>query len=278
MSEKKHSADKQPPKPRRALKKSELEAHLEDQLDFLETSAKAFDEGKLGEAKRLALALRVLLHNTNHSYSLLHQLSLEQKAFVGTASPYHDWNMAAYHGLLTLLVGSHGASYRARLDLGKYAREMPFQEWWKEVVIEDANKRKLSRQELVLIAANQDGGGHVDPALDEMYDSLVRKNTLGWQTFTEGPQNAKPISDDPTRLTIRQIAFEVLQTFRPRPAAEAKIEQAMPESYMEIENIQIRKIPKRSAKCPCGSGLRYKHCHGKDFWPMNKNSRAASTE
>ena len=49
----------------------ELEELLHEQLAFLESSAAAFDAGMDGEAKRLAVALRVLLHDTKNSHSLL---------------------------------------------------------------------------------------------------------------------------------------------------------------------------------------------------------------
>ena len=48
----------------------ELINHLKEQILFLKASASAFDEGFDGEAKRLAVTVRVLLHDTNNSISL----------------------------------------------------------------------------------------------------------------------------------------------------------------------------------------------------------------
>ncbi|PKM42871.1 MAG: hypothetical protein CVV03_09425 [Firmicutes bacterium HGW-Firmicutes-8] len=49
----------------------ELEEHLREQLEFLELSAESYDRGKDGEAKRLASTIRVLVHETRSSHSLL---------------------------------------------------------------------------------------------------------------------------------------------------------------------------------------------------------------
>jgi hypothetical protein len=57
--------------------RDELKSLLDEQLDFLRTSADAFDRGVLSEYKRIALVLRVLLHDTSQSRSLLEQLGVK---------------------------------------------------------------------------------------------------------------------------------------------------------------------------------------------------------
>ena len=52
----------------------ELLAHLWDQIKFLVASSKSYDQGFEGEAKRLAVAIRVLMHDTTQSNALLTQL------------------------------------------------------------------------------------------------------------------------------------------------------------------------------------------------------------
>lgn len=58
-------------------RKSRLEALLAEQYDFLRASAARFDDGHHHESKRLALTLRVLLHDTPKSASLLDQLGVK---------------------------------------------------------------------------------------------------------------------------------------------------------------------------------------------------------
>ena len=76
----------------------------------------------------------------------------------------------------------------------------------------DEQQRKISRRYLVLTAANQDGGAHVDPELDEIYADLTRNNSLGWIKADVGGEG--PVSG-PERATIRQIAHEALLSIKP---------------------------------------------------------------
>jgi hypothetical protein len=73
--------------PKTAITSTDLQAHLDEQLGFLERSAAAFDQGYEDEAKRLAVTLRVLLHETTQSHSLLVQLGRRHGAFLDTALP-----------------------------------------------------------------------------------------------------------------------------------------------------------------------------------------------
>src|SRR3954453_8408028 len=66
--------------------KDELVQHLDEQLGFLRSSAQAYDAGDTAEAKRLAVAVRILLHDTNSSHSLLGLLGVKDSLrFVDTA-------------------------------------------------------------------------------------------------------------------------------------------------------------------------------------------------
>ena len=49
----------------------DLNSHLKEQIQFLLKSCQSYDEGFFSEAKRLAVVIRVLLHDTKDSYSLL---------------------------------------------------------------------------------------------------------------------------------------------------------------------------------------------------------------
>jgi len=49
----------------------ELLAHLKEQITFMRQSAISYDNGFEGEGKRLAVVIRVLVHDTSQSTSLL---------------------------------------------------------------------------------------------------------------------------------------------------------------------------------------------------------------
>src|SRR4051812_40153622 len=97
--------------------RSQLEAHLAEQLEFLKVSASSFDAGHLGEAKRMAVTARILLHQTANSQALLAQLGM-RRDFVDSAYPYDPENVMAHHGLVGLGLSGDGASYWAWLDGG----------------------------------------------------------------------------------------------------------------------------------------------------------------
>jgi hypothetical protein len=198
--------------PKRQLSDAELRSHLAEQVGFLETSAAAFDAGKTGEAKRLALTIRVLLHDTRHSKSLLKQLNLDIP-FISTCSLFEPKNLSAHIGLLTMQMDSSGLRYVPKLADPRTRTGLSFEEWWNEIVFtDDGNHNRISRKDLILTVANQDGGGHVDPGIDGVYDNFVRDNPLGWTLVRGG--NSEPMSD-PTKIAIRQIAFEVISVLKP---------------------------------------------------------------
>jgi hypothetical protein len=200
---------------KRRLTPSQLKAHLEEQLGFLERSASAFDQGFEGEAKRIAVTLRVLLHDNpkSGSRSLLTQLGERDRHFWDTASPESPGNLLSHSGLTAMRVRSDGsASYVALLDDKPFARRVPFSEWWTATVFRTPEGLSLNRRNMIRTAADQDGGAHVDPLLDETYAKLAHDNALGWELF-DGTSST-PIRD-PIWPALRQVAHEVLKTLRP---------------------------------------------------------------
>ncbi len=196
--------------------RQELLTHLEDTIGFLEVSSAAFDSGKTGEAKRLAVSVRVLLHDTKNSKSLLGLLGWKGgHSFLNSANPYDRKNLMSHHGLVGLRVSSgSGASYHAPLADGSSNRAykfVKFPDWWNEVVIADKKKQKFNRRELVLALSNKDGGAHVDPELDEAYANLSRDNTIGW--ISHDGTSEEPVIDV-EKFSARQIAYELLESIK----------------------------------------------------------------
>lgn len=190
--------------------KKELRSHLEENLGFLSASAASFDAGHLGEAKRLAVSIRVLLHDTKNSKSLLGLLGWKQGfSFLDTAHDYDPKNLVSHHGLVGLRIGEGNGSYYAPLDNLPHRRPskyIPFSDWWNKVVIADSHRNKFNRRDLILALANKDGGAHVDPDLDQAYADLTRNNSVGW-IFSNG-KNERPI-EKVELFSVRQVAHEV---------------------------------------------------------------------
>ena len=74
------------------------------QMEFLRRSCWSYDDGFEGEACRLAVALRVLLHNTDRSAALLTQAGLltETTLFADSSQPIDPENLLPNPGLVIM--------------------------------------------------------------------------------------------------------------------------------------------------------------------------------
>ena len=243
----------------------ELESQLSEQLDHIRASAERFDEGVTSEAKRLALAIRILVHDRgSSSQSLLGQLGRKGIKFFDSAPEFDPTNLAGHWGLVVMAVRRHGpqgSSYLAPLDdLSQPARLTTFDQWWNAVVFQDSEKRQITRRGLILSVADQDGGAHVDPTLNDVYAALSRQNSLGWRIVADGKDRP---ADPPHLHAVRQIAHEVLKTLIP---AYRKMPIRQPGTAM-FSNLRVTLapsavLPGRNDPCYCGSGTKFKKCHG----------------
>lgn len=188
------------------LDRDEIRKRLKDHIQYLIDSCKSYDEGKTAEARRMAVTIRVLLHDTNNSTSLLKQLDKKDILFYDTAYEHDPNNMLTTTGLASIRIGG-GVKYIPHLNDFSYGRgKIPFQEWWDQIVVVDKHGKELSRKKFVTTMANQDGGAHVDPKLDSDYYNATRGDSLGWTDL-----NGNPI-EDIDLASIRQISFEVLKS------------------------------------------------------------------
>jgi len=196
----------------------ELLGHLKEQIAFMQESAISYDRGFESEAKRLAVVIRVLVHDTPQSTSLLTLLGRKrQMLFYDSASKYNPRNLATSNCLTVMKVSAEEAEYVAPLDDLSSGRDKnkkrSFNNWWKRLIIYKDNKNNtFTRSDLVLAAANTEGGAHVDPRLDQAYADLSRFNSLGWKLFVHGEE--KDFNNTPILPSIRQIAHEVLRTLK----------------------------------------------------------------
>jgi hypothetical protein len=187
----------------------DLLIHMQEQLSFLKNSCEIFDAGNISEAKRIAVVLRVLLHDTKNCISLLGQLKLKNIKFFSTTRGVNDANLLTQASLVQIRTGPNGSQYVVPFDdrPPHLLNWMSYYDWWTQNVFLDDKRRKISRKELVLFIADQDGGAHVDPNLDGVYYDLTRQNSITW--FDN--QN-NPLGPNLALLSIRQIAFEFFKT------------------------------------------------------------------
>lgn len=200
---------------KRARTPHQLQQHLREHRGFIRRSSKSFDDGFADEAKRLATSIRVLVHDTSSSRSLLGQLRLKDTIrFKDTAGPFNIDNLLPSSNLTMMRMSDAGIEYLPHLDAGPPAcyqhPDLFFEEWWKRIVLKDGAGEEWSRRDLVLKAANQDGGAHVDHSLDERYASLREDNSMGW-IYSNGASDSPPLND-PVLSSVRQIAWELEQS------------------------------------------------------------------
>jgi hypothetical protein len=233
---------------------SEFREQLFNQLYYIDTSAKAFDDGNHHEAARLATTIRVLLHEPkNNGSSLLKLLKIKDTLRFVDTGLYRDRLDAALakrYNKDNLVVagirrGEAGLVEERSAGGGTYGwfaplREkrfhpdsphadalltpQPFDFWWTTPLVEASDGRLFSREELVRIMADQDGGAHVDPSLNRDYHALCTDH-LGVQKKDTMPGDepidisaAGPLPDslnlrnNVARASVRQIAYELALT------------------------------------------------------------------
>lgn len=204
-------------------RREQLEQFLAEQVEWLTASAEDFDSGKLHEAKRLAVVIRTLVHDTRLSRSLLTQLQLKDRlVFLDTAGAVNRNNLLPLTPMLifrmTMTEDGPTPSYEPILDNGPPPpggyRGLGFDDWWTMMVLRDAAMEEYSRRDLVLFLANKVGGAHVDPSTQERLDALARSETVG---FSVGDgEIERRIEEDPILPYVRQIAFELGEVLRVR--------------------------------------------------------------
>lgn len=181
--------------------------HLRRQLGFIERSCRDYDAGCREEALRIALPLRVLFHKTAHSSSLIDELNLRNS--IQLLSTFREPYQGA--GVMAIYVGailSHDG-VAAALDDATDENFVSVTEWWGQVV--HVFGHTYSRKDIVLLAANQDGGAHVDPKPSDKLQSLrVGVGRLTTAAAT-GETFVGELRDSHFAI-LRQLGYEVLHS------------------------------------------------------------------
>ena len=220
---------------------------VREQLDFIRTSIKLYDEGKLSEAKRLGTSLRTLLHDRPPaSHALLVQSGHRDRwQWTDTAIPLVAGNKLADLGLVAIAVRRADAFGTSIVEYVPLCRPpdsikglqflaaapqmvevkpnsapqsaaepggmalLPFDDWWQRAVLSDADGLTFSRWELVRNTVNKDGGAHVDPKLPAPHEYLASGRMFGWTGDIGSPQLG---TANPVLPCLRQIAEEFMLT------------------------------------------------------------------
>ncbi|WP_395622186.1 hypothetical protein [Sphingomonas daechungensis] len=140
----------------------ELRAALQRQVGHLRRSAKAYDEGFVEEAERLASCVYILLH---HSSGKRGNKALLQSSGLLGQMRFPDSRVTTYRAGLPLCFIDPAKSETEYLPRFEEKRTEPlplvgFQEWWAQSIYKWAPS-PLDRKDFVLALRDNDGGGHV---------------------------------------------------------------------------------------------------------------------
>lgn len=182
---------------------------LRRHIVFLARSCTSFDAGHTEEALRIAVSLRVMFHDTKNSTSLLAHLGLQSALVLSTFEPGFRENKEdrTFGATIPILINSLG---ERAVPLGNARRHefIAASEWWGEVIA--CTNYKVSRKDVVLAAANQDGGAHVDATPDKKAETLIR-GSLTIRRVVAGKIIEQRINNDHFPI-LRQLGYEVLNS------------------------------------------------------------------
>lgn len=190
-------------------------AQLAIQLRFLDRSCCAFDEGDEDEAVRIATTIRTIVHQTSHSTSLLRHLGAEDIRFLSMAfelpRPPGTHVIAAPIFLAFVSMGTSDMSHEPNLGQTP-VRLVSVSEWWTEKLAELDRGVVVRRRDIALVAANKDGGAHVDSELTPEYERLGENGRLiSWSMTKDGATVELP-SPNLHYVALRTMGWELLNS------------------------------------------------------------------
>lgn len=194
------------------------------QLNFIISSCRLYDEGRYEEALRIAVAARVLFHNTKQSKAIIggHYEAKDLKVLSTTmfkpGLPVADSHFLGFVGMYPSIGG-----FKPYFNDGERKENIPWRQWWADEPIMAFNKTQehVTRRQLILASANKDGGAHVDETKPDEYERL--DDGLGIEVLVRFQGKDK---DEKVKLrhanvaALRQIGHEILSSEDLRTIAE----------------------------------------------------------
>jgi len=193
------------------MKSVDFRGHLTKQLGFLERSCHAYDSGHLDEAIRIATVIRVLVHQTGSSTSLLKHLGATTINFLTTTIEPSPQTIS-FVGMGMMTLGGDKSHYSPQLGDGPMNEMVPVSKWWNQTVMILGAQNRITRKMIVLAAANKDGGAHVDAALTSEYEALARGGAVGTFVYESKERSREEPIDNAHLVSLRQMGHELLHS------------------------------------------------------------------
>ena len=189
----------------------ELGSQLQKQLGFLARSCRDYDLGESDEAIRIATTIRVLIHQTSKSTSLLKHLNLTTINLLSTVREIPPKTLHAM-SMCTFTSSSDGTfTYKPLLNESGFQEFVPVSKWWNQVILVSEGKY-ITRKKIVLEAANTDGGAHVNTKKDAAYSIVSANGFAGTVSYTTVSETGKVELENTHLMCLRQMGYELLNS------------------------------------------------------------------
>jgi hypothetical protein len=185
---------------------------LRRQLLFLRNSVDSYDSGCIEESIRIAVVIRVLLHDARYE-SLLHAMGKKDSLkLVTTAVSIPAGQLETYTAeftscdFLRRMTFSDDFAYD---PVPEGEPEVSCDDWWLQPVYL-RNGMILTRKDVVLAAANKDGGAHVsepDTSLNALKEAVWTKREIS----ADGEIRLTPLDNHHFRI-LRRLGDELLMS------------------------------------------------------------------
>lgn len=187
-----------------------LKDHLRRQLEYIRRSCELYDAGHLDESIRLAVTIRVLLHDTKQSQSLLRQMNIKDKVKLATSFGYSETLPEGFvcTSIMPLLSVSSEGGTSVPFPLPAPLKLMAIDEWWNESVW--MQNSVLRRRDIILNTANKEGGAHVQAVATEIIQELRQGLSQVSSVKINGVEVGSP--ENYHFILIRQFAHELLNS------------------------------------------------------------------
>lgn len=157
----------------------------------------------------------MLFHDTKSSTSLLkHLRSTTINILTTTDDPSERTIHFIGMGISRVVVNGENSysTYIPQLGDGPISFFVPLSKWWNQVVMVLGGKHRITRKNIVLAAANKDGGAHVDKELTVEYEALAKEGSTGHFECRYKSKTIEIPDSNAHMLTLRQMAYEVLNS------------------------------------------------------------------
>lgn len=216
-----------------ALTRNDFVESFKESIMFLLTSITAYDAGVKSEAKRIALEIRKMVHQTQSSNSIIDLLGKKDIAWISSFDEknndeFNEPRLAEF--VITIQKGTakikNGESKPILGFLGDCENVKDFDSWWQEEIYIDNYKKGYTRKEIILLLSNKDNGAHVDLEIDKEYYEITRERGIGFSVEQGGKSFC---GKDIMFAIVRQIAHEMIFSF----ARDEELKKTIIEQYVK---------------------------------------------